>query len=262
MSILLSCRCGKKLRVKDDLAGKKVKCPGCAAIVPVPKAAPPDTAEEEPIEPEPAPQPKKETGSARTEETCAFWVSPHALGGQIVALSDEALYIADFTGKEMKQSEKALAAGDAVEEVLAEAGTIIPLDSMSKVESNLHHRFIDVSWKAEGATEVTETNMMCADKDIRDDIMKNLHERLGWKREVIEFSRLKASWPPLVVIGLFGFITFCFVMVALGHDKDGGGGKVVRTNWIGAIFVWVFNTLGPVGVSVIGGTVAGILLTR
>lgn len=35
MPITLSCGCGKKLRVKDELAGRKVKCPGCAAVIAV-----------------------------------------------------------------------------------------------------------------------------------------------------------------------------------------------------------------------------------
>ncbi|GEM_PF-3955636 len=35
--ITLDCSCGTKLRVRDDAAGKKAKCPKCAAIVPVPE---------------------------------------------------------------------------------------------------------------------------------------------------------------------------------------------------------------------------------
>jgi hypothetical protein len=38
MSISLSCECGKKLAVKDELAGKKVKCPGCGSVLAVPAA--------------------------------------------------------------------------------------------------------------------------------------------------------------------------------------------------------------------------------
>src|SRR5262245_32119314 len=34
--IALTCTCKKKLTVKNELAGKKVKCPGCGKIVPVP----------------------------------------------------------------------------------------------------------------------------------------------------------------------------------------------------------------------------------
>lgn len=40
MPIRVKCSCGKALSVKDELAGKKVKCPGCASAIPVPKAAP------------------------------------------------------------------------------------------------------------------------------------------------------------------------------------------------------------------------------
>ena len=54
MSISLSCpNCSGKLRVADNLAGKKIKCPKCSAIVPV--AAPEEDAimaETPPAEPE------------------------------------------------------------------------------------------------------------------------------------------------------------------------------------------------------------------
>jgi hypothetical protein len=36
MPISVQCGCGKALKVRDDLAGKKIKCPGCQAVVEVP----------------------------------------------------------------------------------------------------------------------------------------------------------------------------------------------------------------------------------
>lgn len=36
MSISLTCACGRKLQVRDEAAGKKVKCPGCQAVLSVP----------------------------------------------------------------------------------------------------------------------------------------------------------------------------------------------------------------------------------
>ncbi len=36
MPILLTCECGKKLKVGDDKVGKRVKCPGCQAVLTVP----------------------------------------------------------------------------------------------------------------------------------------------------------------------------------------------------------------------------------
>jgi hypothetical protein len=38
--ISLACACGKALRVKDELAGRKVKCPGCQAVLAVPAPGP------------------------------------------------------------------------------------------------------------------------------------------------------------------------------------------------------------------------------
>lgn len=37
MSIRIECSCGKKLAVKDAMAGRRVKCPGCASVLTVPK---------------------------------------------------------------------------------------------------------------------------------------------------------------------------------------------------------------------------------
>src|SRR3989442_876187 len=36
MPITFSCSCGKTLRTKDDLAGKRIKCPHCDAVLVVP----------------------------------------------------------------------------------------------------------------------------------------------------------------------------------------------------------------------------------
>src|SRR5437016_990909 len=42
MAIPVACACGKQLKVKDELAGKKIRCPACQAAVTVPAAAPPE----------------------------------------------------------------------------------------------------------------------------------------------------------------------------------------------------------------------------
>jgi hypothetical protein len=36
MPILFNCSCSKRLQVRDELASRKVRCPGCGATVPVP----------------------------------------------------------------------------------------------------------------------------------------------------------------------------------------------------------------------------------
>jgi hypothetical protein len=253
MPITISCSCGKNLRVKDELAGKRIKCPACAGVIPVP--APPKEEPElvavEAVAADEAPREAEAEVPQEAEGVPLFWADPNAAGGKIIALSDDALFVADLGEKEFKRARSVLGKGAPVPEVLEAAETVIPFDQMSKVQSNLYHGFIDVTWEAPDAKEATETNVLCPDKQTRDVLMEALHGILGWKREVIEYSRLKASWPPLVVIGLFGALTFFFLMAAL-HPEQEGGGKVVRTNWLGAIFVWVFNFFGPFGVVLLG----------
>jgi DNA-directed RNA polymerase subunit RPC12/RpoP len=53
MPVQLRCSCGKLLRVRDDLVGKRVRCPGCAAAVLV-KAPPPP--EDEALQEAPPPR--------------------------------------------------------------------------------------------------------------------------------------------------------------------------------------------------------------
>src|SRR5207249_4537285 len=60
MAITVTCQCGKKLGVKDEMAGKKVRCPACQTVLTVPGGAeempPPELAAEEE-----APAPKRTT---------------------------------------------------------------------------------------------------------------------------------------------------------------------------------------------------------
>jgi hypothetical protein len=56
--ITFACSCGKTLRVKDDLAGRWVRCPACKETAIVPEAAMPPQPAFEVVEDEPAPPPR------------------------------------------------------------------------------------------------------------------------------------------------------------------------------------------------------------
>src|SRR5262245_32144404 len=57
MSIQVECECGKKMRVKDDAGGKRVKCPECHAMVKIP--LPDESPDFEVVEDEPKPKLRK-----------------------------------------------------------------------------------------------------------------------------------------------------------------------------------------------------------
>src|SRR5439155_22531881 len=50
MPIALSCSCARSLRVKDELAGRKIRCLKCSAVVAVPRPAAQADAEAEPLD--------------------------------------------------------------------------------------------------------------------------------------------------------------------------------------------------------------------
>jgi hypothetical protein len=50
MPIAVTCDCGRAMRVKDEVAGKKVRCPGCSAVLTVPKPEAPKDAEDEALQ--------------------------------------------------------------------------------------------------------------------------------------------------------------------------------------------------------------------
>src|SRR5262245_54169665 len=64
MPVQLHCSCGKLLRVRDDLVGKRVRCPGCAAAVLV-KAPPPPEDQALQEAPPPRPPPRAAAGPPR-----------------------------------------------------------------------------------------------------------------------------------------------------------------------------------------------------
>lgn len=93
MPISVQCpSCAKRLKTKDELAGKKIKCPGCGQVLPVPGGAP--AGEPSRIAPSIAPATKNNTEavSGWSEETkgtlCYFFGAPFFLIGGICLLQN------------------------------------------------------------------------------------------------------------------------------------------------------------------------------
>lgn len=65
MPILLSCDCGKRIKVRDEDAGKRVKCPGCNAVLRIPA---PEGVTVEPPRPAPKEVPRPKRHAPAVEE--------------------------------------------------------------------------------------------------------------------------------------------------------------------------------------------------
>lgn len=57
MPITIACGCGRSLKVRDELAGRKVRCPGCSDVLTVPAADSAAEAESAPLAVGPPPLP-------------------------------------------------------------------------------------------------------------------------------------------------------------------------------------------------------------
>lgn len=70
MPITFSCDCGRTLRVQDQFAGKKVKCPGCGGVATAPLAAAPafEVVEDEPPAKTPLVRPTAKPAAKPAEE--------------------------------------------------------------------------------------------------------------------------------------------------------------------------------------------------
>src|SRR5438874_10778897 len=100
MAIITPCACGKKLRTKDDFAGKRIKCPSCGTVLTVPQHA-----EDQPlIDAADDEQDTVELSAEQTRNLPAakepFWVHPQG-SDNLVALSDTAVYVAQLAEKDL-----------------------------------------------------------------------------------------------------------------------------------------------------------------
>jgi DNA-directed RNA polymerase subunit RPC12/RpoP len=242
--ILVSCTCGKKLRVKDESAGKRVRCPGCDGVVPVPPSRPKEVE---------AANPQGESASpGGGDQEPFFWVDSTGFGTEMIALSDDALHLASLGGTELKEAMAALSQGTSVQKVLTKPKLLVPFEQMRKVSSNLHLRSVDIFWKEPSVKDEKDKNLILADKQSRDELLEGLRQRLGqgWKRRVREFTRLRAAWAPLAVIGFFGAIAVCVVLANLYPDPNPSTGPR-RIPWFVKIFFWLNDIIGWVGVTIV-----------
>jgi hypothetical protein len=82
MPITLQCTCGQQFKVPEDLAGRRVKCPGCQQVVAVPGGS----SEEAPAEPE-----ERERGKGKKKEAAQagnkkMWIIAGSIGGAVLLL--------------------------------------------------------------------------------------------------------------------------------------------------------------------------------
>lgn len=139
MAILLKCgKCGKALQARDELAGKRVKCPGCGTVlaVPAPRAPSPleaalalETPETAPA-PAPAPAPRP---AAAVKPAAAPKPAPKAAAGSAPAGKSKTGLIIGIVAALLVVSLIAAGKGALLVPIIVLAFFVLPIAGMWKV---------------------------------------------------------------------------------------------------------------------------------
>ncbi len=89
MPMVLTCKCGKKIKVNDDLAGRAVRCPGCQKPIRVPRSP----EDEDRPDPKPMPRQTDEDHTPKKKRPARQLVGWILLGCVLLAGALVALYV-------------------------------------------------------------------------------------------------------------------------------------------------------------------------
>lgn len=287
MPLLVACSCGKKLKVRDELIGKKVKCPACGNVLPI-------RADPEPVEPEvieeseetvnvsktsetarghapkpppvpggkPAPPPvQREPAPEEEAAAAAFWACRREFTNGLLVVTDDALWFGKLADKALKRAKKQLADGESPEEALDEQAVQSRLRFADILEISFNKRHKQIQIAVPGGEDKETSNFYFEDHATRDEVFKDVRRRVGsdWEYQRRDLNRFQAALAPLAVIGIlilvFGFLIF----LAWAMEQPSDGTRRVRTNIWGVIAFYTVGWLGPWWTGGIG--IIAILLT-
>jgi hypothetical protein len=211
MPIEVRCRCGRQLRVRDESAGKKVRCRACGASVPVP-------GEEAPA-----------------RERVRVWMSPLTGIPSFVVLDDEELgYDHIVLESNCRKARDRAESGRKPSKVVGAAGGVIALASITAVRMDKKRRMVQVC--SGQPLESDAPWFSFTEQKAADDFVEALHERLGpgWVKRTEQVGRLRASLKPLggMLVCLFLLLPAC-----ASGDPFGSAGRIVMICLIAVFFL-------------------------
>lgn len=272
MPLVFECSCGKKLKVRDELAGKKVKCPGCGK----PVQAPAPVVEEEPIVevaptadvmvgeppvnlskgPPPAPEPEDDEDRDERDKDeddddddeddgpVPYWVFPGTLSTELMAIAKDGIWFASLKGDVLKKAKTRLEKGIHPSNVLGEKAYLYPWVGIQSIFTNKKLCSFTINYMTEEGTAAKV--LTCGSTDERDDIFETIEKLHGdeWDRKVVKHNAFTAMISPIVAMIVTGAIAFGLAILSLflGGDWEGRG----RGAAVAALFNLI-HWLGPLG---------------
>ncbi|HJU38636.1 MAG TPA: hypothetical protein VJ724_03625 [Tahibacter sp.] len=185
--------------------------------------------------------------------TTQHYIDRDGSKAQLVVLTDEAIYAETFSAADGQRHVRELAAGKAPGAIFGKDASAIFLRTIRRVQIDDNDSDVDVT-HADGDKE-TRTSLRFAENDVRDAVYAALRERLAAKlrEHVDEVSRPRAAVGSLTALTVFGIGTVVLAQAAAAIQAAGEVEITGRRAGLKKLVTGVLDTLGPTGVSIIGG---------
>ena len=183
------------------------------------------------------------------------WCADDTFLGDLIFLNRDNLIVDSPAEDKMPGIRDALLGGEAPASVLSSDAVNIPLLAVTKISTDRNDSDIEIEYRDGKETE--ERTLRLASPEKRDEVFGALKAVYGAKFEEFEeaYSVPQAVVGPLMSLTIFGCLTWLFANAAAeiraAEEIEISGSK----QGLKALFVWVLDFLGPIGVSVIGGLI-------
>lgn len=205
MAIAIVCSCGKRLRVRDEMKGKRLRCPSCQRSLEVSGDELPTAGVE--------PRVARTVTERKAEDVPRAWLFDHPMTGNILVLTREALFIARLADEYRRPVAKAVEEGADPQTLLGDSFNCVLLNELTEVQIDQHAgmgAYVSLQFHHGGRDQ---TLMVFCGKEVRDELFVALKERLGrgWRQEKKQTSRWQVMGYSTIILSFL----FTIALVSL-----------------------------------------------
>lgn len=181
------------------------------------------------------------------------WIDQTNDNTQLIVLTDEAVYAEALTTVTAAQAVSALKDGRSPATVFGKGVKHVTFRSLTRVQYNEHET--DIEFHHRDGKDDANVSVFIETPGLREQVFAAVQQRLSDAFGAYEnyYSRWRAALGPLIALTVFGFGTLALRVAAIAIRAVGQIEVSGRRQGMKKLFIWVLDTLGPMGVSVIGG---------
>jgi hypothetical protein len=215
MAITIRCPCGKHLRVRDEMKGKRLRCSVCQRSLAVPgdELLAATVAE---------PRGARKMTARKPEAATRAWLVDRSETENILVLTRDALFTAKLADDYRRPVAKAVEEGADPQGLLGDSFKCVLLNDLTEVEIDRSApglgASLDLRFHHEGRVR---TLMVLCGKEVRDEVFAALKERLGrdWRQVEKQVSRWEVMRYSVIVLSvLLGIMVGSLVLHQLVLD--------------------------------------------